>query len=180
MSFLKTDKTRTSVMTNLRRYAVSTPKVRAMALTLAQHLNVSSYSLDVTFVGKRRMRALNSTYRQKERSTDVLSFGLVEWQRPRAVFSSPRIEGPVAGPPQHLGDIVISLEDAEKNARTIGQPLDREVCFLLIHGILHLCGHDHERPQDEQRMRRASRRLLAIVSGDRRQPMWHQCVRVRA
>jgi probable rRNA maturation factor len=64
------------------------------------------------------------------------------------------------------------LENAEK----IGQGLDREVCFLLVHGILHLCGHDHEEEDDEVIMFAEQRKIMESLNGDL--PVWKDCVRI--
>jgi len=94
------------------------------------------------------MRALNKQYRGKNGTTDVLSF--------------PAREGPFADVrPELLGDIVISIPLAEKQARSAGHSLNREIEMLLIHGLLHLLGYDHERsPAEARRMRRKERMLL--------------------
>ncbi|WP_423168497.1 rRNA maturation RNase YbeY, partial [Stenotrophomonas maltophilia] len=64
---------------------------------------------------------------------------------------------------QCLGDIVICPEIAERNAKLIGQSLGYEVCFLITHGILHLCGHDHENPSDERKMLMHQRRIMKTL-----------------
>jgi probable rRNA maturation factor len=61
---------------------------------------------------------------------------------------------------RHLGDVVISLDTARRQAREGGWPVSVELRRLLAHGLLHCAGHDHEKPADALRMRRAERRLL--------------------
>ena len=174
--------TGTIVTSRLRRYAVDHHKVKALAKMLARHLAVDDRALEIGFVGARRMRTLNQKFRHKDRSTDVLSFPQQEWSRPQPVQLRPR-KKPTAKdgtPPPVLGDLVISLADAERNAHNIGQALDREVCFLMIHGMLHLVGHDHGAPTEERRMLAAQRSLVRIVSAPQRRAIWQRCVRVRA
>ena len=96
--------------------------------------------LSLSLVTDREMRALNRAWRGKDRPTDVLSFPLDE----RGA----------------LGDVVISLDTARRQAREGGWPLSRELRRLLAHGILHCRGHDHERRADARRMAQAERRLL--------------------
>jgi len=97
------------------------------------------------------MRTLNRTWRRIDRTTDVLSFSQREGQFPDIQ-------------PQVLGDIVISLPRAEQQARDAGHSLAREIDRLLIHGLLHLLGYDHERsPAEALRMRRKERQLLARI-----------------
>jgi len=88
--------------------------------------------------GDRIVRRLNRTYRHKDAATDVLAF-------------------PRAGGPGSLGDIVISVETAARNALRGGRPLQRELEILTLHGALHLLGYDHER--DDGKMQRLERRL---------------------
>lgn len=79
-------------------------------------------------------------------------------------------------PADLLGDIVISLPNAARNAHKIGQPLSREVVFLLVHGILHLCGYDHVQRCDEMRMLAAQQRILTWLGG-RAAPRWDGSVK---
>ena len=83
----------------------------------------SKVEVSVLFCGDRRMRSLNRRFRGKNRSTDVLAF-------------------PAGG--DLLGDIVISVPYAAREARRHGTPAARELDRLLVHGFLHLCGYDHE------------------------------------
>jgi len=94
------------------------------------------------------MRTLNRKYRGKDRTTDVLSFAFRE-----GAFGNLQR--------QVLGDIVISLPTAGRQARQAGETLNRELDRLLVHGLLHLLGYDHERGEREaRRMRRREKRLL--------------------
>ena len=89
------------------------------------------------------VRELNRAYRGADAATDVLSFA----QREGDDFARP--DGAVP----HLGDVVISLDTARRQAAAYGQPPQDEVAHLIVHGILHLLGYDHERPDDELAMR---------------------------
>jgi rRNA maturation RNase YbeY len=89
--------------------------------------------MSLTYVDDRGMRKLNREHRGKNMTTDVLSF-------PTSVEE---------GAFPHLGDIVISLPMAEKMAKKFGVSRRREVETLVIHGFLHLCGHDHENDHGE-------------------------------
>ena len=105
-------------------------------------------SLD--FVGDRRMRRLNRQYRGKDSTTDVLAFALQE----------------AGGPPTFLlGDVVISLHTAVRQAVQGRTPVDQEIIKLIIHGILHLLGYDHERSErDARRMRRREQAIFRLVT----------------
>jgi probable rRNA maturation factor len=100
--------------------------------------------LALVLTGDRAIRALNARYRGKDRPTDVLSFS----------------GGAEAAA---LGDIVISVEAARRNARRLGRTLGRELAVLSLHGFLHLLGYDHETDDGtmDRLERRLRRRLLA-------------------
>jgi len=97
----------------------------------------------ILLCGDARMRALNARFRRKDRTTDVLSFA-AEVRRG-------------ADGLRPLGDIVISVPQAARQARAAGHSLPREIRLLLLHGYLHLLGYDHE--VDDGTMRRLESRL---------------------
>ena len=97
------------------------------------------------------MRTLNRVWRNVDRTTDVLSFSQREGQ-----FAEIR--------PELLGDIVISVPQADRQARKAGHTLAREIERLLVHGLLHLLGYDHERgPAEAGRMRRREREFMKRI-----------------
>jgi probable rRNA maturation factor len=102
----------------------------------------------IAIVSDRQMRALNRTYRKKDRTTDVLSFP-AEPARPASGRQ----------PSVRLGDIVISADTARRQARDGGHGYAAELKILALHGLLHLLGYDHDSPSDRGRMSRLERRL---------------------
>jgi probable rRNA maturation factor len=100
--------------------------------------------LSVLVTGDRAIRRLNREWRRKDKPTDVLSF---------------------EQPPQTglLGDVVISLDTARRQAAEGGRPLSEELARLFAHGLLHLVGHDHHEPAEARRMARAEVELLGRV-----------------
>ena len=97
--------------------------------------------LSVTFVDNTEIKSLNGEYRNIDRETDVLSFPLYE-------------SGEIAvedGERAALGDVVISLEKAEAQAKEYGHSFEREVAFLTVHSVLHLLGYDHELSEEDER-----------------------------
>ncbi len=100
---------------------------------LRDRLAPKAMGVSITYVDDRGMRKLNREHRGKNTTTDVLSFPTE----------------PGEGEFPHLGDIVISLPVAEKMAKKLGVSRRREVETLIIHGFLHLCGHDHEKDNGE-------------------------------
>ena len=101
------------------------------------------------------IQSLNKKFRAKDRPTDVLSFSMTE-----NLDGEVNLIEPVA-----LGDVVISLETAQKQAKNLGVSLADEVFRLLIHGILHLLGYDHVDVSDQQveLMERKEQQLFELV-----------------
>jgi len=113
-----------------------TRRLRPWLTGLVAALAPEAGSLGVRFVGDRDMRRTNRQFRGKDKATDVLSF---------------------PGEDGHLGDILISVPTARRQAAEAGHGVDRELKVLLLHGILHCLGHDHE--TDDGAMERLERRL---------------------
>jgi len=113
-------------------------------------LGESGVELSIALVDDAAIRELNRNYRGKDRPTDVLSFS----QR----------EGEAAIDRQLLGDVVISVETARRQAERRGSTTEEELRELLVHGILHLLGYEHERSRSEaRRMFRKTREVLAAL-----------------
>ena len=96
------------------------------------------YEVSVTFCDDEYIKDLNRKYRKIDKSTDVLSF--------------PLCDGKITD--GALGDIVLSLEHAKKQAEEYGHGLDREIAFLVAHSMLHLLGYDHELSDEDDRIMR--------------------------
>jgi len=98
----------------------------------------------VRFVTDAEMKRLNSIYRKKPKTTDVLSFPSEERSRPVRLHSRTKcLRG------TFLGDIAISPTVARRNAKSFGRTLEQEICILILHGFLHLLGYDHETDRGE-------------------------------
>ena len=123
----------------------------------------ASAELGILFVGDQRMRSLNRQYRGNDRTTDVLAFAMREACTPHALR---RAQGRLALlTPDLLGDVVISVPTAWRQAIETGRSLNEELTCLLVHGILHLCGYDHERSEKEaRRMHRRERMILRSIA----------------
>lgn len=111
-----------------------------------------SAEVSVSFVDNNEIRRLNKLYRDKDKPTDVLSFPLGE----NGVYDVNNETGAVL-----LGDVVISIETAIKQAKMYNHPLEREVGFLTVHSMLHLLGYDHETsPLEAERMHEKEEMVL--------------------
>ena len=109
--------------------------------------------VSVSFVSNQEIKKLNKSYRQKDSVTDVLSFPLTS--------EDGRMEINTETGAVLLGDIVISIETAVKQANIYGHSLSREIGFLTVHSMLHLLGYDHETsPLDERIMREKEESVL--------------------
>ena len=135
-----------------RSRTIDVASLRKKAQRLLDAAGESKSVLSITLVGDAAIRKLNREYRNVDRPTDVLSFPLEEAAQRNGV-RRPRV----------LGDVVISLQTARRQAKDYGAPLEREIERLLIHGILHLLGHDHHHKEERDRMVREERRLAAAI-----------------
>jgi len=110
-------------------------------------LDLEGVELAILLTCDTGIRALNKSWRGKDRPTDVLSFP--------AGAPVPRATGP-----RHLGDVIVSLETARRQARAHRRSLAEELDLYLAHGLLHLLGHDHHRRGEARRMAELESRLL--------------------
>jgi len=138
---------RVTASTRGRRSPALAARLARHARRLLRGLRLDHAELSVVLVSDREMQALNRRWRRRDRPTDVLSFA----QR----------EGAGGAPDGLLGDVVISLDTARRQARERGESLGREADRLLVHGLLHLLGYDHERSDAEARRMRRRERALA-------------------
>lgn len=110
---------------------------------------MSGRNFSVAFVSDKRMKELNKFFRGKDSTTDVLSF--------------PHEPDEFDPENNSLGDIVISVEQAQKQAEENGLTLDGEIKQLILHGLLHLCGYDHEMDNGEMNARELELRELLKI-----------------
>ncbi len=133
---------------------------RLMRLSVEATLAYEGYENDcevsITFTDNEGIRRLNKSFRNIDSPTDVLSFPLFDYNGGD--------EPPVDELTNMLGDIVISLERAEEQAREYGHSFEREVAFLCVHSMLHLLGYDHVNSEDEELdMRRRQTAVMEML-----------------
>ena len=116
------------------------------------HLDCMNEEVSILLTDDADIRKLNQQFRSIDQATDVLSF-------PQNADEDPPIPGEII-----LGDIAVSLDTAQAQAKEHGLTFEEEIILLLIHGILHLLGYDHEiSEQEEEKMRSKTRELFNLV-----------------
>jgi probable rRNA maturation factor len=128
-------------------------RLRSRARRVLGAVGQSRAELSIRLVDDAEMRELNAAWRGRDRSTDVLAFSL--------------LEGEDAGRRGALlGDVVLGVETAARQARRRRRSLDEELARLLIHGTLHLLGRDHQRVSEARAMRAEERRVWRAIRAD--------------
>lgn len=127
---------------------------------ILDELNFPQAEVSIAFVSDAEMAKWNQNFRHKKGPTDVLSFPALSkrraerhGRRKRAVVESPVATG------GFLGDIAIAPETARRFAKENGRTLDNEIRILMLHGVLHLMGYDHESKSDYGQMNRIEQKL---------------------
>jgi len=119
---------------------------RAAQAALAHQKESLDVNLSVVLTDNRRLHKLNRDYLGIDAPTDVLSF--------------PASEADPETGARYLGDILISVPYARQGAKEAGHPLESELQLLVVHGVLHLLGHDHAKPKEKAKMWKAQRDIL--------------------
>lgn len=123
---------------------------------VAPELGNQRLSASILFADDAEVHVLNREWRGKDKATNVLSFPMLE--REDLLDLAPD------GPPELLGDIALALETCGREAAEKGLSLDQHATHLIIHGLLHLAGHDHEiSPQDARIMEQLEIKALALL-----------------
>lgn len=130
--------------------AITTREIAARARRMMRALDEGKSELSVSLVGDATIHALNRDYRAKDKPTDVLSFAMLEGDTGHFEHAA-----------HLLGDVIISLETAARQAKSRRKTLLDETTMLLAHGLLHLLGWDHETDAEDREMKKATRRLIA-------------------
>ena len=113
------------------------------------------YEVSLVFADSEMVQQLNRDYRGVDRPTDVLAFYMLPQKEAGSFFALP-LDGVL-----RLGEVIISYPQAVEQATEQGHSVERELALLIVHGILHLLGYDHEQPEEEKRMRGREEELLS-------------------
>ena len=140
-----------SVQNRQRSVAIHTATVKKRVRRIMTYLGCSNRELSIVFGSDSLLQELNRTYRHKDRATNVLAFP-----------QYPSYEGEPGS--AMLGDVIVSLPTAVREACALRQSLEARVVYLLLHGILHLLGYDHEHSAAQRRrMEALERQVLAAL-----------------
>lgn len=126
----------------------------------------SGLELGLVITGQERVRQLNRSYLGNDEPTDVLSFPMLT--EPLAGGES-EASSPFVQPPDgvlHLGEVIVSYPQAVIQAREHRHSVKREIAILIIHGVLHLLGYDHDKPEPERRMKTRETEILSCIEGE--------------
>jgi probable rRNA maturation factor len=137
---------------DVRKSGVDARALKTTARALLNAVGESGSSLSLTIVNDDAIQVLNREHRGKDKATDVLSFPMFD-----DASSDPEIDERL------LGDVVISIDTARRQAADYDAPVQRELYRLLIHGLLHVLGHDHEEAGERAEMEAEEKRLAAAI-----------------
>ena len=136
------------IITNLTDYEINNDDILNVSNITFELLNVENPVFNVVFVDEERIREINKNYRDKDSITDVISFAFEESDN--IIIDGMRF----------LGEIYICVKRAEEQAKEYGHSFKREICYLTVHGLLHLLGYDHIKEEDKKVMRELEERIL--------------------
>jgi len=122
---------------------------------------ISAVELGLVITTQDKVRQLNRDYRGRDEPTDVLAFSVVE----EAGADFPPFVSPPDGV-RHLGEVIVSYPQAVLQAEEHRHSVVREIAVLIIHGVLHLLGYDHDEPERERRMRAREAEILDAIAGE--------------
>ena len=162
MMAMATDKVKVIITDRQKKVRIPTGlrmQIRRACIAVLREEKVEGDSeVSVSFVDNKEIQKLNKEFRDIDAATDVLSFPLGE----NGVYDV----NPDTGA-KLLGDIVISMERAQEQAIEYGHSLEREVCYLTVHSMLHLLGYDHMEPQEKAEMRMKEETVMVQIGLER-------------
>lgn len=128
-----------------------------------EKLNNLNFYLSVTLTTPEEIHKLNKKYRNVDKETDVLSFPMFEKQELEEIRNEKRINQLA----EAIGDIVISVERVEEQAKEYGHSFQRELAYMVVHGFYHIMGYDHIEEKDKEEMRPKEEKILAMIKQTR-------------
>jgi probable rRNA maturation factor len=137
---------------NQNRIKIDKRKIRSATIILLKHLDCTDKEISLSFVNDETIKQLSKQYLNKDKPTNVLSFSLQEGE-----FGSIN--------PHILGDIVISVDTAKTDASKSAHTFEQEINLLILHGLLHLLGYNHENTTEEEtkKMQKKEKDLFRLL-----------------
>ena len=133
----------------------------------AEEVNIP-YQISLLFVDNEEIRDINRETRGIDKATDVLSFPMLDYPKDKVfkeVYKETKFnEIYLDGEELVLGDMVLSLERAKEQSIEYNHSFNREVCYLVVHSILHLLGYDHMEDEEKKRMRKREEEILGSLN----------------
>ena len=143
------------LLTNTTKEKVEEKDIENICKLTFKKLEVNNPVVSITIVDNEKIKEINRDYRNKDVETDVISFAFEEADD----YTYPDM--------RFLGEIYISIDKAKSQAEEYGHSLKREVCFLTVHGLLHLLGYDHIEESDRVVMRKLEEEILESYNAKR-------------
>lgn len=123
-----------------------------------EKLNETNIYINIILTNSKNIKETNKKYRDIDKETDVLSFPMFEKDEIEDLKNNANLI------PEVLGDIMISIERVEEQAKEYGHSFERELSYMLIHGFYHLMGYDHIVEEDKQEMRTKEEHVLNLLN----------------
>ncbi len=134
--------------------------LRTIAASALSYEGKTGIEMGILITGQEKIQELNNLYLQEDHPTDVLSFAMLE-----TTGAEPVIFPGAPDKLEHLGEVIISYPQAAIQAAEHHHPVKAETALLLVHGILHLLGYDHDIPEREDQMKKREQEILKLVPG---------------
>lgn len=135
-------------------------KIKKIYASAIKQTNFGGFSVNLKISEKDEIKKLNSEFRNVDRATDVLSFPNLNFVKGEISTKTLNDEIDIDTGLVSLGDIIICKEIAKTQAKEYGHSYKREICFLALHGLLHLLGYDHLTEDDEKEMMELANKIL--------------------
>ncbi|MCF7799901.1 rRNA maturation RNase YbeY [Candidatus Babeliales bacterium] len=145
------------IKNRLKKIKIDSNKIKKIVAQMLKSLGYENFDIGILFTTNKTIKNFNKIYRQKNKPTDILSF-------PYHTDLKPGQKIKIMSPDdQNLGDIIISLEFAQKDANSLKHSLLEHLKILLAHGIVHLIGYNHETDEQYKEMQKIEKNLLKII-----------------
>lgn len=133
------------------------------ACFVEEQIESLNFYMSITLTTPEQIHKLNKEYRNVDKETDVLSFPMFEKEEIESIKNNQK-KNKI---PEVLGDIVISMQRVEQQAKEYGHSFERELAYMLVHGFYHIMGYDHIKEEDKVKMRPKEEKVLTKLKQTR-------------